>query len=271
VKKHMKVVVLGAALLGLVVGTSAAAPAGGREGTGAAVAPVPDRTDDAIRRAFRDVLKRDPGGSELRRYRTLMQEDGWTESDIRRDLRSRNDYRSYSGKGSGDVDRIVRRAYQDILGRDPDQEGLREYRRAMIDKGWTERDVRDDLRKSPEYARNQRRSAERIVTRAYQDVLGREPDQGGLNTYTGRVMRDGWEEQDVRASLEKSPEYRHRNEMTREKAEQIVRSAYKSVLKRDADEAGLRNYVNRVMRDRWTQAQVERELRQSEEYRNLKR
>jgi TorA maturation chaperone TorD len=271
VTKHMKVVVLGAAFLGLFAGTSAAVTAGEREGPGAAVSSSPDRTDDAIRRAFRDVLKRDPSSSELRRYRSRVQEDGWTESDIRRDLRDRQDYRGHSGNRESDVDRIIKRAYEDILNRQPDTDGLRSYRRAMIDKGWTERDVRDDLRKSPEYARQQRQSAERIVRRAYQDVLGREPDQGGLNTYTNRVMRDGWDEHDVRATLEKSPEYRQRNEMTREKAEQIVHSAYKSVLKRDADEAGLRNYVNRVMRDKWTQAQVERELRQSEEYRNMKK
>jgi TorA maturation chaperone TorD len=141
----------------------------------------------------------------------------------------------------------------------------------MIDKGWTERDVRDDLRKSPEFARQSRESAERVVRRAYQDVLGRQPDPQGLRSYADRVQRDGWDEHDVRVALERSPEYRQRNAMTREKAEQIVREAYRSVLRRDADEAGLRNYVNRVMRDKWTQAQVERELRQSEEYRNMRK
>jgi TorA maturation chaperone TorD len=273
VKKYMTFVVAGAALLAVLGGTASAASLAGPDGGGAAAAPLPDRTDDAIKRAFRDVLNRQPSSSELRRYRTLMEEDGWTESDIRRDLKSRQDYRTHSGRGSssGDIDRIIRRAYQDILDRDPDQEGLRSYRRAMIDKGWTEQDVREDLRKSPEYAKNQRRSAERIVTRAYQEVLGREPDPPGLNTYTNRVMRDGWDEYDVRAALEKSPEYRERNTMTREKAEQIVRSAYKNVLKRDADDVGLRNYIQRVMRDRWTQPQIERELRQSEEYRNMKK
>jgi hypothetical protein len=271
VKKYMTVVVAGAAVLVLLGGTAVAAPHGSAAMGSASVASSPDRKDDAIRRAFRDVLKRDPSSSEMRRYRARMEEDGWTESDIRRDLRDRQDYRGHSGGRESDVDRIIRRAYQDILDRDPDPEGLRSYRRAMIDKGWSERDVRDDLRKSPEYARQQRQSAERIVRRAYQEVLGRQPDPPGLATYANRVQRDGWDEQDVRASLEKSPEYRQRNEMTREKAEKIVRDAYRSVLKRDADEVGLRNYVSRVMRDKWTQAQVERELRQSDEYRSMKK
>jgi len=228
----------------------------------------PDRRDDAIRRVFRDVLRRDPSNSELRRYRRLMEDEGWTESDIRRDLRSRDDYRDHRETRPGDIDRIIRRAYQDILDRDPDAEGQRAYRRAMIDKGWTERDVRDDLRKSPEYAKHQRESAARIVRRAYLDVLGREPDTQGLATYLNRILRDDWDEHDVREALEKSPEYRR---YSRERAERIVRDAYRNVLKREVDEAGLRNYVERVLRDRWTQEQVERELRRSAEYRNMKK
>lgn len=54
--------------------------------------------------------------------------------------------------------------------------------------------------------------------------------------------------------------------VTREQAEEIVRRAYRSTLGRDPD-SGARGYVDRVMRDRWTQGDVERELRKSSEYR----
>jgi hypothetical protein len=54
--------------------------------------------------------------------------------------------------------------------------------------------------------------------------------------------------------------------MTPAKAEEIVRRAYQNVLKRDPD-AGARSYVNKVLRDKWTQGDVERELRKSPEYR----
>ena len=50
-----------------------------------------------------------------------------------------------------DPDRVVRRAYEAILHREPDTEGLRNYRRLMIDEGWTEHDVREAPRNSPEY------------------------------------------------------------------------------------------------------------------------
>ena len=51
------------------------------------------------------------------------------------------------------------------------------------------------------------------------------------------------------------------------RAEDIVRRAYLSVLRREPDNAS-RGYIDRVLRDNWTQADVERELRRSPEYRS---
>jgi hypothetical protein len=110
-------------------------------------------------------------------------------------------------------------------------------------------------------------SPEAIVRRAYQDVLERDPDPVGMRTYRSHIIDDGWTEQQVRDALRRSPEYREKNTMTREKAEEIVRNAYRAALNREPD-AGSAGYVNRVLRERWTQADVERELRRSPEYRN---
>jgi len=224
--------------------------------------------DAAITRAFRDVLRREPSTSEMRRYRGLMTDDHWSEDDIRDDLKSRNDYRPYSSSDRGvDPDRVIRRAYEDILHREPDQEGLRHYRTEMIDNGWTEQDVRQALRKSAEHDTVRDSSADRIVKRAYQDILGRDPDYNGLVQYRKRVVNDGWDEHDVREALRSSPEYRQKNAMTREKAQQIVARAYRSVLGREPD-PGAEGYIQKVLRDHWTEADVARELRNSDEYRN---
>ena len=74
----------------------------------------------------------------------------------------------------------------------------------------------------------------------------------------------------MRNSLRSSPEYRELTTMTPAKAQDIVRRAYRSVLKRDPDSAS-QGYVDRVMRDRWSQEDVERELRKSPEYREKNR
>ena len=234
--------------------------------------------DDAIRRAFQSVLNRDPTGSELRRYRAFMDEYNWTEQDIRRDLRDRPDYQRYSNNRRLQPEAIIRRAYRDILGRDPDPEGLRAYRIKMIDQGWSEQDVREALRNSPEYASGGVRnaSADRIVRRAYQDILGREPDAAGLETYRRNIVERGWDEQDVRTALRRSAEARETrtggsarvSSMTEAQANDIVRHAYQSVLRREPDAAGMRDYTYKVMHDHWTESQVMDALRQSPEYRS---
>jgi hypothetical protein len=112
--------------------------------------------------------------------------------------------------------------------------------------------------------------ADRIVRRAYEDILDREPDAAGLRLYRGRIIDDGWSEAQVCDALRSSPEFRQKNTMTRAKAEEIVREAYRSVLGREPD-AGSRGYVDRVLRDKWTRQDVERELRKSPEYRNRQR
>jgi TorA maturation chaperone TorD len=236
---------------------------------GAFGAPVPDRTDDAIRRAFRDVLRREPTKSELRRYRGRMLDDGWSERDVVDDLRGRDDYRSYSGRNNTDVDRVIRRAYDDILHRAPDQEGLRTYRRNMLNDGWTEQDVRETLRNSPEAYRMRDQYADTVIRRAYQDILRREPDSEGLRTYRRRILDDGWDEQDVRRALRTSNERRTTTtQMNRQRAEEMVQRAYRDVLGREADPNGLRTYTDRVMRDKWTEADVAKALRSSNEARS---
>ena len=107
---------------------------------------------------------------------------------------------------------------------------------------------------------------DRIVRRAYKDILDRDPDDAGLRLYRGRIVDDGWSESQVRDALRNSPEYKRANTMTRAKAEEIVRNAYRSVLGREPD-SGSRGYVDRVLRDHWTQQDIERELKKSPEYR----
>lgn len=159
--------------------------------------------------------------------------------------------------------------------------------RDLRDQGWNDRisslqvrvggggrDRFGDL-SNPDRGRDDRREdrritsdeADRMIRRAYQDVLGRDPDEGGLRQYRSRILDNGWSEEQVRNSLRDSPEYRVRTTMTREKAQDIVRRAYLNVLKREPD-AGAEGYIRNVMQNNWSQEDVERELRNSAEFRN---
>jgi TorA maturation chaperone TorD len=231
-----------------------------------------DEHEKEIRRAFKAELDRSPSSSEIRRYLNLMEDDHWMEEDVRDDLRGRYDYNRNSRKRIDDPEKIIRRAYQDILNRDPDTDGMRHYRSLMIDKDWTERDVREDLRKSTEKDENSRRQqADKIIRRAYQDVFGRDPDASGLNNYRNKILDQGWDEHDVREALKRSPENRQKNQISRKDAEKIVRRAYLSVLKREPDPGGSKTYVDKVLSDRWAEEDVARELRNSDEYRSKHR
>ncbi len=107
-----------------------------------------------------------------------------------------------------DYDVVIRRTYKDLLGRDPDDGGLRYYRGLMIDQGWTEVMVRDHLRRGDEFRQE---GANRIIRRAYLEVLGREVDSGGLNHYRKQILQKDWTEGDVRDDLRRSDEYRNRS------------------------------------------------------------
>ena len=237
------------------------------------------RGDQAVVvRSFQSVLGRDPHPYELRRYALLMDDYGWSEQDVRRDLAERSDYRRYSQGSALDTDAIITRAYGDIVGRTPDAAGMRSYRKYIVQDGWTEQDVRQALRQRPEYRSTTRRttSADRIITRAYQDVLKREPDPSGLNTYRRAILEDGWDAQDVRQALRRSDEGRGQRgggpgARSQDPVTQAVRNAYLAVLDREPDAIGLRDYGARVVQDNWSQADIERALRDSPEYRTRNR
>jgi hypothetical protein len=183
---------------------------------------------------------------------------------------NRQDSYKYSWERDRDPDRTIRRAYEDILRREPDDDSLRYYRNRMIDDSWTETDVREDLRRSGDYRRGSRMSrqeAERIVRDAYREVLRREPDPGS-RPWVDKILYEGWTEADLIRELRNSDEYRRGSRMSRQEAERIVRDSYREVLRREPD-PGSRVWVDKVLREGWTQQDVIRELRNSDEYRKL--
>lgn len=106
--------------------------------------------DKAVKSAFQDLLGREPSAGELREFRGRFIDSGWDERMLRDYLRTDHVYRS-------DVaNYIIRRAFLDLFGREPDMRALNSYREKMLKRNWTESDVRDDLRKSPEYKNRQK-------------------------------------------------------------------------------------------------------------------
>jgi hypothetical protein len=139
------------------------------------------------------------------------------------------------------AERIVRQAYRDILRREPDASGLAQYTRSMLYDNWTEADVRRSLLSSQEYA--QRGS--------------------GYGTYGQYGAYGRYDNRDLRRSSS-----RYGTGVYNGQAAAMVRQAYLSTLGREPDPVGLREYTARVVRDGWTQRDLVRALRSSDEYRN---
>jgi hypothetical protein len=166
-----------------------------------AVRPMDIRAiDAAIHRAYREVLNRPADPEGLRLYRARILHEGWSEAQMIAQLQ-----RSEEARGV-DANAAITRAYREVLGRDPDPSGLAHYR-AKWREGWTQGQIRDDLRRSVEGRGNHIHSA---ITRAYRELLGRDPDPAGYANYE-RLMRErGYSERDVRAAIMSGDEYRQR-------------------------------------------------------------
>ena len=107
-----------------------------------------------------------------------------------------------------DPDRAIKSAFQDLLGRAPSESELRDFRGRFIDSGWDERMLREFLRTDSNYRSDM---ANYIIRRAYLDVLGREPDRSGLESFRKKVLNKNWTESDVKDELRKSAEYKNKH------------------------------------------------------------
>lgn len=105
------------------------------------------------------------------------------------------------------------------------------------------------------YNSNSRSRISRDIEQLYQDVLGRNPDRRGLDTYVDRVADGSWDLLRVRRDLAES----------REAADAIDR-VYREVLGRSADSSGLRTYQQRL-REGWSLSRVRQSLADSNEAR----
>jgi hypothetical protein len=97
-----------------------------------------------VQRAYREVLNRPADPEGLRTYRDRMMHDGWSERQVIENLQ-----RSAEARGTN-ADEAINRAYREVLGRDADPHGLANYRAKWRD-GWTQGQIRDDLRRSEEF------------------------------------------------------------------------------------------------------------------------
>lgn len=131
---------------------------------------------------------------------------------------------------------MVHDLYVSVLGREPDAAGL-SFWVAKVMNGMGVRDVAIAMYGSPEYYRAQGNTDATYVTALYHAIMGRSPDQSGVNYWTPLVVRRGtsW----VAAAFYQSLESRNIR----------VTSQYLGLLGRDADPSGLAFWSDRLVNE----------------------
>ena len=157
-----------------------------------------------------------------------------------------------------EVERIIRKAYRDILDREPDDAGMRAYRRRMLDEGWSEQRLRNHLSESIE-ARGP--ELKRMVIRAYEDLLDRQPGQSEIDHYVQVAYSDKWEEKKLRKMIRESREYQY------DRPHQMIKNAYNEVLLREPDGTAFEGLRKQIVKNNWDYERVKKHLRESPEYR----
>jgi hypothetical protein len=122
-------------------------------------------------------------------------------------------------------------------------------------------------------------SSIRVFGRAEVEVFRDTRFNGGSSRFASDIRNlksEGWNDRisSLRVQIASRDErQRDREELRRGErisageAQAIVRRAYNNILKREPD-AGAGGYINAVMNENWSQQDVEKELRKSDEFRN---
>lgn len=147
-----------------------------------------------------------------------------------------------------EIEEQVRRLYRQMLGNNAriSRRELREYASCIQRERCSWNDVREDIAYSD--------AGERAIEQIYQEVLERNPDRSGMNTYQNRLSRN-WNIEDIRKDIANSDE-----------AEQAINRLYREILGRNADRNGLRTYRRKLAED-WSLDKVRRDISNSDEAR----
>jgi len=126
------------------------------------------------------------------------------------------------------IEAEISRYYQQILGRNPDSNGLKAYADAVQDNRMSLEQVRNEITNSSEGRNrgynnnrnnrndnrnnwNNRSQIEDQISRYYQQILGRNPDSNGLKNYADAVQNNQMSLEQVRNEISNSSEARARN------------------------------------------------------------
>ena len=169
--------------------------------------------------------------------------------------------------------------YSNILSRKPTEEELSEKAEALTSGKYTMSDFLCDLVFSDEYYRKNTTDKE-YITMIYKTLLGRDPDDEGMNGWTAEMM-NGRSRRRILSDFVNSEEFNSRvseygipkggiivNDTTeqRDAAVEFIRHLYKNIFARDPESSEIEKWFGVISRGEKTAADIIKSLLDTEEY-----
>jgi Domain of unknown function (DUF4214)/Sulfotransferase family len=140
---------------------------------------------------------------------------------------------------------LVRAAYIGLLGRPPDEAGLKMYRaelgRSPAEGGRNLAELLSALSRSPEHwKRSLEQRAEELVRTAFKAILRREPSEQEIKTSAAQLREDG---ELARLLNAVATSQEHWDQSLARKSRELVLTLYRSIFNRDPDSRSLETYA----------------------------
>lgn len=258
-----------------ITGSAAAEALDGAAGDDVLVAaPLPDATttpEGKVFRLYRATLDRLPDSVGFANWADRLESGAMTLREVVRGFVNSPEFQAtYGALGNRD---FVTLLYRNVLDRDPDPQGLQNWT-AQLEGGRPRAEVVIGFSESAEFRGNTATwgnayaaAGDRVpflddVYRLYQATLDRNPDQGGLLNWAGRLA-DGRDYVDVAKGFVASAEFKAAYGALGNR--EFVTLLYRNVLDRDPDAQGLQNWASRLDAG-MSRAEVVRGFAQSGEF-----
>src|SRR5207302_1636448 len=203
---------------------------------------LPARAEELVTAIYQGLLNRELDEEAQRTYVTQLRESG----DLPRVLASIARSEEYWAQLlPARAEQLVTAIYQGLLNRELDEEAQRTYVTQLRESGDLPRVLATIDRSQEHWERLLPARAEQLVSAVYQGLLNRDLDEEAQRKYVTQLREKGNVAQ-LLATIARSEE--HWELLIGLRAEDLVRAAYRGLLKRDSDEerlAALRGYILR--------------------------
>ncbi len=202
-----------------------------------------NQIEASIRAMYLQVLGRNADVNGMRNYADAVRNNRLSLAQVRLEL-----------VNSPESDQAIRRIYQQRYGSNPDSSQLQNAK-LSIENGSSLDQLRQGLLNSSNNGNNS--DSRNAITLIYQQVLGREPDNGGLGYYSNALRNGRISQIQLRRELANSTE-----------SNQNINKIYQQILGRNVDTNGLNNSRRILESNGGSLDQVQNQLANADEARN---